>query len=116
MTLVALPTAAVASVRPSASATHKPFNPYKAKVALDKVGKDLRACRTADGLWGTGGATVYFASDGTVDRIALGPPYRGAPAGTCVTDRLKAAQAPPFDGPPQPIIYMFMIPMKVPAP
>jgi eukaryotic-like serine/threonine-protein kinase len=114
LTLVALPPSA--SVRVNTSGTHKPFNPYKAKLALDKVAKDLRSCRTADGLWGTGGATVYFANDGTVDHIALGPPYRGAPAGTCVTDRLKTAEAPPFDGPPQPVIYMFMVPMKVPAP
>jgi len=114
LTLVALPPSA--SVHVNASGTHKPFNPYKAKLALDKVGRDLRACRTADGLWGTGGATVYFANDGTVDHIALGPPYRGAPAGTCVTDKLKTAEAPPFDGPPQPVIYMFMVPMKVPAP
>ncbi len=115
LSLVALPPPS-ASVRVNTSGTHKPFNPYKAKLALDKVGRDLRACRTPDGLWGTGGATVYFANDGTVDRIALGPPYRGAPAGTCVTDRLKTAEAPPFDGPPQPVIYMFMVPMKVPAP
>lgn len=114
LTLVALPPST--SARVSTSGTHKPFNPYKAKLALDKVGRDLRACRTADGLWGTGGATVYFANDGTVDHIALGPPYRGAPAGTCVTDRLKTAEAPPFDGPPQPVIYMFMVPMKVPTP
>ena len=79
--------------------------------ALDKVGKNLSLCRRPKGLWGIGGATVIFANDGTVGTLTMGPPFRVAPEGACVTEQLTTAKVAPFAGPAQPVVYTFVVPL-----
>ena len=87
------------------------FNKKLALNALDKVGKNLSLCRRPKGLWGIGGATVYFANDGTVANLTMGPPFRGSPEGTCVTDQLMTAKIAPFAGPSPALVYTFVVPL-----
>ena len=113
-------TASVAAVVPPPSASaavdagpppKNHFNKRLAMSALDKVGKNLSECRRTKGLWGIGGATIYFANDGTIDKLDVGPPFRGTPEGTCVTDRLMTAKIGPFAGPAPAVVYNFVVPL-----
>jgi len=114
--LPAAPSAApsVATVSTPAAPTPR-FQQRAAKAALDRVGKDLNACRfEKKGLWGTGGATVKFGNDGKVTEVTLGPPFRTAPEGACVLAKLKNADMGPFEGRSIAVAYDFFVPFAVP--
>jgi hypothetical protein len=94
------------------TAAGKPFNRTAAITSLRKIGGSFPACRDATRLWGSGQATISFAPDGSVSSVVVGPPFAKTLAGDCVADKLRAAQAPPYDGKPGVVVYRFVIPKK----
>lgn len=106
-----IPSASASASEPPAPVPTTPFNKRVALAALAKVGKDLSVCRRHNGLWGIGGATVYFANDGTISKLTMGPPFRAAPEGTCVTEQLMTAKIEPFAGPAPAVVYTFVVPL-----
>jgi serine/threonine-protein kinase len=87
------------------------FDYPAAKRSVSQQAKEMALCSKPHGLWGTGGATVHFANDGSVAKVALAPPYRGNEVGECVTQALSKAHVAPFTGTPQPVSHVFFVPM-----
>jgi hypothetical protein len=75
-----------------------PFAAAAARRALEKTKHDLGKCRRGR-VYGHGSATVTFANDGSVDRVAVGPPMAGTPTGDCAADALSSVRVAPFSGP-----------------
>ena len=95
-----------AAARPQAS-----FAPAAARHALDTKKGDVGKCRHGR-AWGYASATVTFANDGSVDKVALGPPLAGSPTGTCAAEALATAHVAPFGGSPGSIKYRFYVSPK----
>jgi len=93
------------------SANQTPFAPGTAKRTLDSKRRELAKCRRGK-AWGYGLATVTFANDGSVDKIALAPPFAGTHTGECATDTLAAARVAPFAGGPRSVPYKFYVAPK----
>ena len=59
--------------------------------------------------WGYDLATVTFANDGSVDKVAIAPPFAGTPTGECPKGTLAAARIAPFAGTPHSLGYRFYV-------
>jgi hypothetical protein len=90
--------------------TGQRFNYNAAVLSLRTTGQRFPSCRTQSDPWGTGAATIFFANDGSVSKVLVGPPFTHTTTGDCVTSKLQEAQAPPFDGPQGVVIYHYFIP------
>jgi hypothetical protein len=84
------------------------FTPDSAKRALDSTKRDLAKCRHGK-AWGYGLATVTFATDGSVDKVALAPPLAGTQTGECAGGALESAHIAPFAGAPRSVTYKFYV-------
>jgi hypothetical protein len=93
------------------SVNQTPFAPGTAKRTLDSKRRELAKCRRGK-AWGYGLATVTFANDGSVDKIALAPPFAGTHTGECATDTLAAARIAPFAGGSRSVPYKFYVAPK----
>jgi serine/threonine-protein kinase len=82
----------------STAKAQPPFAAAAARRALEKKKHDLGKCRRGR-VYGHGSATVTFANDGSVDRVAVGPPMAGTPTGDCAADALSDVRVAPFSGP-----------------
>jgi len=100
------------SSAPAAPEVTTPFSAKAAKATLNATARDVGKCKRTK-LWGTGEASITFASDGTVSRVVIGSPFRGTPSGECVSEVLSAVQIAPFGGLKAATInYKFFIPIK----
>jgi hypothetical protein len=106
------PAAGSAPEAPSAPPPSGHFSVSAARRALDVTSRDVSKCRR-NKKWGVAFATVTFASDGSVDHVAVGSPLTGTDTGTCVADALGAAHIEPFgDRPAGVIVYRFYVPPR----
>jgi len=99
---------------PGAAASHDtqaPFAPAAARHELDSKKRDLAKCSRGK-AWGYGLATVTFANDGSVDKVALGPSFAGTPTGECASATLATTRIAPFAGAPRPLVYKFYVAPK----
>jgi hypothetical protein len=53
---------------------------------------------------------VTFANDGSVDRVAVGPPLAGTPTGDCAAEALSTVHVAPFSGDPGSVTLKFSVP------
>jgi serine/threonine-protein kinase len=103
--------AAQAPVGPATTAPSEkpaPFALDAAKRALDSKKVELAKCRRGK-AWGYDRATVTFANDGSVDKVALAPPLAGTPTGECAASTLAATRIAPFEGGAHPVAYKFYV-------
>jgi hypothetical protein len=95
----------------AASDERTPFALDTAKHALDSKRQELAKCRHGK-AWGYGLATVTFANDGYVDKVALAPPLVGTQTGECARSALVTARIAPFAGTSHPVAYKFYVAPK----
>jgi hypothetical protein len=95
----------------AASDKQTPFALDTAKRALDSKRQELAKCRRGK-AWGYGVATVTFANDGYVDKIALAPPLVGTQTGECARSALVTARIAPFAGTSHSLAYKFYVAPK----
>jgi serine/threonine protein kinase len=112
-TASALATGPTASVAPSRGTAPR-FRLAAASRALEKAGGELRSCRTAESLWGSGDALVRFSPDGRPSEITVGTPFRSTPTGRCIEQTLAKAEMGPFEGSSPNVTYRFMLPQAIP--
>jgi hypothetical protein len=111
-TVAAQPVPAVSPTAPAAATPSEPTPepapassaaarfPYaSARRALDATAPDVRRCRKGK-VWGIASATVTFANDGSVAKVAVGVPLTGTPTAACVVDALSTVHVAPFGGKP----------------
>jgi hypothetical protein len=79
--------------------------------ALTKALKaaDLASCKAKAGPTGSGRATLTFAPNGTVTKVAVAPPYEGTEKGTCVQMAYGTVRVPPFSGSPTNVTTAFTL-------
>jgi hypothetical protein len=92
----------------TAAAKTEPFAATAARHALDAQKHDVGKCRHGR-VWGYASATVTFANDGSVDKVAVGPPFAGTPTGSCAAEALSTARTTPFSGAPGVVTYRFYV-------
>jgi hypothetical protein len=58
-------------------------------------------------------ATVTFATDGSIARIVIGPPFTNTPTGDCVAEAMNSAHPIPAFG-PRPVVFIatFFVPPR----
>jgi serine/threonine-protein kinase len=95
---VAASVQAPAAAQSDSTAQQPVFAAAAARRALEKKKHDLGKCRRGR-VYGHGSATVTFANDGSVDRVAVGAPMAGTPTGDCAADALSTVRVAPFSGP-----------------
>jgi hypothetical protein len=82
------------------------------RVAADKlkaVTDGVQDCKQGDAV-GSGRVKVVFAPSGVAQSVALqGPPFEGTQTGTCIVERVRAVQVPPFSGAPFTVDKRFSI-------
>jgi hypothetical protein len=52
---------------------------------------------------------VTFANDGSVNKVAIGPPFAGTQSGSCAQEALASAHTTPFGGTPGVVTYKFYV-------
>jgi serine/threonine protein kinase len=103
------PDGPAAAASDSTSRPQPPFAVAAARRALEKKKHDLGKCRRGR-VYGHASATVTFANDGSVDRVAVGPPLAGTPAGDCAAEALSSVHVAPFSGDPGSVSFKFNVP------
>jgi serine/threonine protein kinase len=101
--------ATAAAPTDSTARPQPPFVAAAARRAVEKKKHDLGKCRRGR-VYGHGTATVTFANDGSVDRVAVGPPLAGTPTGECAAEALSSVHVAPFSGAPEPVTVRFTVP------
>ena len=94
---IAAPPARAASPHAGAGPQLPQFSRAAAQHAISAVTGKVRRCRHRR-YWGHGYATVVFASDGSVDRVFVDPPFSRTVTGKCVADALGLAHMRSFGG------------------
>ncbi len=84
------------------------FAPAAARRALDARKSDVGKCRGGP-VWGNASATVTFANDGSVDKVAIAPPFAGTKTGACAEEALATARVATFGGAAGSVTYRFYL-------
>jgi len=108
------PSASSPQAPPDSTAKAKPEAPFAAAAArraLDAKKREFGKCRRGR-TWGHASATVTFANDGSVEKVAVAPPFAGTPTGACAADALASVRVAPFSGAPASLDYHFYVPAK----
>jgi eukaryotic-like serine/threonine-protein kinase len=87
------------------------FAAAAARRALDATKHDVSRCRHGR-VWGYASATVTFANDGSVDKVAVAPRLAGTQTGACAAEALAAVHVAPFGGSPGQVSYRFYVSPK----
>ena len=87
------------------------FAAAAARRALDTKKHDVSRCRHGR-VWGYASATVTFANDGSVDKVAVAPRLAGTQTGACAAEALAAVHVAPFGGTPGQVSYRFYVSPK----
>ncbi|MEO8797181.1 MAG: protein kinase [Polyangiaceae bacterium] len=105
-TTTASATTASASTRPVAVDPNA-FDAKAADRALSSMDAILVSCSEARGEKGV--AHVTFANDGSVQAVAIDPPFAGSAGATCVASRYKLARTSKFEGSPATVTHSFKV-------
>jgi hypothetical protein len=77
------------------------------KRAMSNVAARAQACYK--GTQGTAQIKMVIAPSGQVSKVAVTGQFAGKPEGQCVTNAVKAATFPPWDGGPQTFAYSYLL-------
>lgn len=90
----------VSDLPPPPKAVEGPFQASAAAVSIAAAGMRAVACKDQDGSMAVP-VSVTFVGSGRATRVIVnGGPFRGTPAGACISRTLRSTSVPPFDGEP----------------
>lgn len=106
-TASAIPTATAVTTATAKPVDPNAFDPKGADRALSSIDGILVSCSEARGEKGV--AHVTFAPDGSVQAVAIDPPFAGSAGASCVASRYKLARTAKFEGAPATVTHSFKV-------
>jgi serine/threonine-protein kinase len=87
-----------------------PFNRGAALAQLGAAASRATSCKRPGGPTGSGHATITFAPDGSVSKVAIQGPFAAAATGACLSTALSRTRVPAFSGSAVSLPLSFRIP------